>query len=192
MSSQDTLSLKFALEAPWYKEYGTFLMIPVLSTLACYFVPILHCEQGLSYAAMLPLVGAFSYGHLLSPRKPYYEKWQKLMDYPTFVLASVKKTVFFAIPAGVVAWIVALFLNGYPKELALFFETAVWGLSSGIFLYAFIPYVKETLTLRKTDREGYKSRLTTLWRWIVPPTIAFLLLAGTRSYQLLDIVIGRL
>ena len=191
MSSQDTLSLKFAMEEPWYKEYGTFLMIPALSTLACCFIPIFHCEQGLSYMAMVPLTGAFSYGHTLSPRKPYYEKWQQLMDYPTFVLASVKKNLSFAIPAGVAAWIASLFLNGYPKELAMFFETAVWGLSSGICLCALITYAEETFKLRKTDGEGYRIRLATLWRWIVPPAVAFSLVVVAKSYLLLEIIRGR-
>jgi hypothetical protein len=122
MNSQDALSLKLAMEEPWYKEYSTFLMIPALSTLACCFIPIFHCEQGLSSMTMVPLTGAFSYGHTLSPRKPYYERWQKVMDYPTFVLANVKKNLSFAIPPGVVAWITSLFLSGYPKELALFLK----------------------------------------------------------------------
>lgn len=191
MNSQNALSLKFAMEEPWYKAYGTFLMIPALSTLACCFIPVFHCGQGLTYLAMAPLTGAFSYGHTLSPRKPYYEKWQKLMDYPAFVLASVKKNLSFAIPAGVAAWITSLFLSGYPKELAMFFETAVWGLSTGICLCALITYAEETFKLRKTSGEGYKIKIANLWRWIVPPTIAFSLLVVAKSYLLLDIIKNR-
>jgi len=191
MSSQDTLSLKFAMEEPWYKEYGTFLMVPAFSTLACIFIPIFHCEQGLSHMAILPLTSAFSFGHTLSPRKPYYEKWQKFMDYPAFVLASVKKNLAFTIPAGIAASIASLFFNGYPKELAIFFETAVWGLSSGVCLCALMTYREETLKLRKTDKEGYKVKLTNLWRWIVPPAVVFSLLAVAKSYLLLQITRGR-
>jgi hypothetical protein len=191
VSPQDALSLKFAIEEPWHKEYGTFLMIPALSTLACCFIPVFHCEQGLTYLAMAPLTGAFSYGHTLSPRKPYYEKWQKLMDYPAFVLASVKKNLSFAVPAGVLAWVVSMFLSGYPKELAMFFEAAVWGLSAGICLYALIAYAEETFKLRKIGGEGYRIKLANLWRWIVPPVIAFSLLVVAKSYVLLDIIRGR-
>lgn len=176
------------MEEPWYKEYGTFLMIPALSTLACCFIPVFHCEQGLTHLAMVPLAGAFSYGHTLSPRKPYHERWQKLMDYPTFVLASVKKNLSFAIPAGFAAWIASWLLNGYPKELAMFFETAVWGLSSGISLCALMTYVGETFKLRKTNEEEYRTKLATLWKWVVPPAIAFSLLVVAKSYLLLDIL----
>jgi hypothetical protein len=191
MASQDALSLKFALEGPWHKEYGTFLMVPAFATLACCFIPIFHCEQGLSYMAIVPLTGAFSYGHTLSPRKPSYERRQTFMDYPAFVLASAKKTLSFAIPTGLAGWITSLFLNGYPKELAIFFETAVWGLASGICLCALMIYAEETFKLRKTDEAGYRIRLTNFWKWIVPPAIAFSLLVVAKSYFLLEIVKGR-
>ncbi len=179
------------MEQPWYKEYSTFLMIPALATLSCYFIPAFHCEQGLTFLAMAPLTGAFSYGHTLSPRKPYYEKWQKLMDYPAFILASVKKNLSFAIPAGAAAWIASVLLNGYPKELAIFFETAVWGLSAGIYLCALITYTEETFKLRKANGEGYKIKLAILWKWIVPPAVTFSLLVVAKSYLLLDIIRGR-
>ena len=191
MAFQDALSLKLAMENPWHKECGTFLMVPVLATLSCCFIPIFHCEQGLSYMAIVPLTGAFSYGHTLSPRKPYYERWQKLMDYAAFVLASVKKTLSFAIPAGLAGWVTSLFLNGYPRELASFFEIAVWGLASGICLCALITYAEETFKSRKVDEERYRVKLTNLWKWIVPPAVVFSLLVVAKSYFLLEIVRGR-
>jgi len=192
INSQETLSLKFAMELPWYKEYGTFLMIPALSTLACCFIPFFHCEQGLSYMAIIPLIGTFSYGNILAPRKAAYEKsWQKFMDYPTFVLASVKKTLSFAIPTGVASWITSLVLSGYPKELAMFFEAAVWGLSSGLCLYAFITYTEEAYKLRKANKEEFKAKMINLWKWIIPPIIVFALLLVSKIYIFWDLTRGR-
>lgn len=48
MNFEDALSLNFAMKEPWYKEYSMFLMVPAFTTLACWAIPIFHCEQGLS------------------------------------------------------------------------------------------------------------------------------------------------
>lgn len=191
MHSQDTLSLKWAMKGPWYKECGTFLMVPAFAILACYLIPIFHCEQGLSPMAMIALTVTFSYGHTFSPRKPQYEKWQPFMNYPAFILASVKKNLSFAISTGLTAWITTLCFSGYPKELALLFEAAVWWLASGICFCALLTYAGETFKLRKIGGENYRMQLANLQKWIALPTIVFLLLAIAKSYLLFEMVQGR-
>lgn len=122
MDSQDALNLKLAMDEPWYKEYRIFLMIPAFATLACCFLPVFHCEEGLSHLAIAPLVGAFSYGHTLAPRKAYYDKgWQKLIDYPSFVLGTVKKILLFAIPTGLTAWVISLLYEWISKGVSFVF-----------------------------------------------------------------------
>ena len=192
MAPQDTMSLNLAMNTPWYKEYWTFLMIPLFSTVACYFIPLFHCEQGLAYMSILPLMTAFSYAHLISPRRPYYEKdWKQVMTYRDFILANVKKTIIFAAPTCLLAWTTALFLNGFPKELAMFFETATWGLASGICIFSLFAYIDETFKLRKTNPESSKASLSKLWRWIVLPTLAFALLGISRGCIILNLLTGR-
>lgn len=193
MGSQHAISIKLAMEEPWYKEYGTFLAIPAFAILACCLIPIFHCEQGLSSMGMVPVMGAFSYGHAFAPRKAYYEKscLYKLMDYPSFVLGSVKRTLLFAIPTGLAGWAASLFLNGYPKELAKIFEIAAWGLMSGICLYALMAYAEETYKLQNVNKVGYKAKMINLWKWIVPPAVASSLLVISKGYLLFEIIKGR-
>ena len=192
MASQRALSLKLAMEEPGYKEYGTFLAIPAFATLACGLIPIFHCEQGLSSIGIVPLMGAFSYGHAFAPRKAYYEKsLHKLMNYPSFILGSVKKTLLFAIPTGLAGWVTSLFLNGYPKELAKIFEIATWGLMSGICLYALMAYADETYKHRNVNKVGDKAKMVNLWKWIVPPAVASSLLVIFKGYLLFEIIKGR-
>ena len=154
MNSQDTTSLNLAMKEPWYKEYWTFVMMPVLATVACYFIPLFRCEQGLAYLSILPLMTAFSYSHIISPRKPYYEKdWKQVMTYHDFIISSVKRTLIFTAPTGLIAWIISRVLNGYPKELAMFFETAIFGLAAGILVFSFLSSSAETFKLKKHNPE---------------------------------------
>lgn len=192
MTSQNINSLRLAMEEPWYKEYWTFLMVPGLATLACYFIPLFHGEQGMNIMAILPLTAAFSYGHTLSPRKPYYEKsWKKILVYHEFILASVKRALLFAVPTGLIAWIAEISLKDGLKELAMIFEAATWGLAVGILLYSLISYSEETIKLKKVNQLEYQANLRNLWKWIVLPTIAFLSLTIAKSYLLLELVKGR-
>lgn len=57
------------------------------------------------------------------------------MEYHDFVLASAKRALLFSAPTGLIAWATTIFLKGRAKELAMFFETATWGLTVGIFIY---------------------------------------------------------
>jgi len=192
MNFQPALSLKLAMGEPWHKEYWTFLMIPLLSTAACYFIPLFHSAEGMSYMATLPLTAAFSYGHTLSPRRVYYEKrWEKIMEYHDFVLASAKKILLFAAPTGLLAWGAILFLRGYPKELAMFFETATWGLAASIFIGVFICYTEEISKLKKVNQDIYRVNLKNLWKWIIPPLAVLTLLGVSKIYILLDLLNGR-
>lgn len=187
MGSQNTMKLKFAMEEPWYKEYWTFLMIPLLATAACYFIPIFQGGHGMNSMIILPLTAVFSYGHTLSPRHPYYENgWKEIMTYHEFILANLKRVFVFATPIGILAWIISIFLSGYPKELAMFFETTIWELAAGIFICALVSYAEEIYKLRKTDKAAYKGNLKHLWKWIVPSTFVFILLAISKAYILLD------
>jgi hypothetical protein len=192
MDSANAMNLKLAMEEPWYKEYWTFLMVPVLTTAACCFIPLFNGEQGMNSMAMLPLTAACSYGHTLSPRRPYYEKsWGKIMAYHEFILASAKRALLFAVPPGVLAWILALFLNGKSKELTMFFEAATWGIATGIFICSLISYIEETFKLKKKDHKSYIKNLNILFKWIVPPTIIFSALLVSKIYILIDILHGR-
>lgn len=188
MHSQKSLNLKLAIDESWYEEYGTFLMLPVLATLSCYLIPVFHNEQGLTYLSMIPFTGTLSYGHTLSPRRSYYEKWKKLIDYPTFILASVKKILCFAIPTVFLSLKTSFYLSGYPQELAIFFETIVLGLSATICLSALITYTEEIFKIRKLGGEKYKTHLTNLWKWIIPSVLGFSFLVWAKSLLLLEII----
>ncbi len=180
------------MQESWYKEYWTFLIVPVLATAACCFIPLFRGEQGMNSMAILPLTTAFSYGHTLAPSRTSYENsWEKLMDYPSFVLASVKRTLLFAIPTALTGWIASLFWNGYLKELATFFEIAAWGLMSGICLYGLVTYTEETYKLRKSNKEEFKAKMANLWKWIIPPAVGSLLLAISKGCLLFDTLKGR-
>lgn len=189
MGTHDTINLKLAMEEPWYKELLTFLMVPALATIACCFIPFFRGEQEMNFMAMLPLAAVFSYGHTLSPRKPYYEKsWKKVMAYHEFVLANMKRVFLFAAPAGLLAWAISAFLIERSKELAMFFETAIWGLAAGIFVCGLVYYVEETVKLRKTDQKTYRANVKHLWKWVIPPTIAFGLLAFSKIYMIFELL----
>jgi len=192
MDSVDTMNLRLAMEEPWYKEYWTFVMVPALATAACCFIPLFRGEQGMNSMAALPLTAAFSYGHTLSPRKAYYDKsWKKTMEYHDFVLANAKRALLFSAPTGLIAWATTIFLQGRAKEMAMFFETTTWGLTVGIFMYCLMTYIPETLKLRKTDAKASKANIKNLWKWMIPSTTAFSLLAFSKIYFLLELVKGR-
>jgi hypothetical protein len=186
------MNLKLAMEEPWYKEYWTFLMIPFLSTVACYFIPLFRCEEGLSYMSVLPLTAAFSYGHTLSPRKPYYEKsWKKLMDYSSFIEASLKRVLIFSIPTGLGIWGLSLFLKGYTKELSMVFEASVWGLSTAICLAASFFYIDELRSVKKQNVEKYKNGMNFVKKLIIPSAIGLASIAFLKNYTLLQILFKR-
>lgn len=177
------------MEELCYKEYWTFLMVPALATLACYFIPLFQGEQGMNIMTILPLTAASSYGHTLSPRKPYYEKaWKKILVYHEFVLASVKRALLFAVPTGLVAWLTEISLKESLKELAMFFEAATWGLAVVILLSSLISYSEETIKLKKVNQLEYQSNLRNLSKWIVLPNIAFLSLMIAKGYLFLELV----
>jgi hypothetical protein len=142
--------------------------------------------------AILPLITACSYGHVLSPRIQYYEKtWKQIMGYHDFILGSVKRVLLFALPTVCITRMSCLLLQGYAKELALFFEAATYGLISGIFLYALLAYTDENFKLKKVDQASYKKNLGILWTWIIPPMIGFSLILLSKTYILLALLRGR-
>ncbi len=186
---QSALKLRFAMEEAWYKELIRFVMVPLIIMFICCFIPVFKNKHGLSHLVIIPLSGLFSYSHALSPRKAYFEKsWKEVMDFPAFVLASGKKAFLFAIPAGLVGWVASLFLEGLSIDLALLFETCVWGLGAGIFLYALSAYVKLTFKLKKIDRKC----LAYLWKWIVPTAGVLTLLLVSKSIYLIQMIEKRI
>lgn len=191
MGLQYNMSLKLAMEELWYKECWNFLRAPVLATVVCYCIPLFRCEQGMNHSSILLLSMCFSFVLTLAPRRQYYEsRWKKIMEYHEFVLACAKRTLLFAVPSGIISRIATYFMQGYPKELAMFFETAIWGLAAGIFTYVLVAYADEA-KMSKGKGDSYKVILSNLWKWIIPSTVAFLLLMMTKTYILMELLKGR-
>lgn len=191
METQNTINLKLAMKESWQKEYSTFLLVPLLATSAYCFISLFWGEQSMNSMTLFPIYAAYFYGYIFSPRRPYEESWRKIMEYNDFILANTKRVLLFGAPTGLVAWITTILLKGYPKELAMFFETAIWGFSFGIFVGSLIAYVEETSKLKKINLERYELNLRNLWKWIIPPSLVLTLLAVSKTFLLLNLLQGR-